>query len=73
MADTIEEIKRKLSTRYLGKDGVHGIGFSRRENVLRLYVHPEPGANRNALLAAVTKEAGPYKVILVEEDRPSLA
>jgi hypothetical protein len=73
MADTIEEVKQRLSRLYLGKVGVHGIGFSRSQNALRLYVHPEPGADREALLAAVAKEAGPYKVVLVEEERPTLS
>ena len=73
MADSIEDVKQRLSRLYLGKAGVHGIGFSRAQNVLRLYVHPEPGADREALLAAVTKEAGPYKIVLVEEERPSLS
>ncbi len=73
MADTIEDVKRRLSKLYLGKAGVHGIGFSRSQDALRLYVHPEPGADRQALLAAVAKEAKPFKVVLVEEESPSLS
>jgi hypothetical protein len=71
VATPIEDIKRKLSERYLGKGGVHAIGFSRSKNTLRLYVHGDAGANRNELMEKVAKEAAPYKVEVIEEDRPS--
>ena len=72
MTDPIEDVKRKLSERYLGKGGVHAIGLSRSQNTLRLYVHPDPGTNREALVAEVTKDAGPYKLVVIEEDQPSI-
>jgi hypothetical protein len=73
VAEPIEDVKRKLSERYLGKGGVHAIGLSRSENTLRLYVHAESGADWKKLLEKVTKEVAPYKVVVIEEERPSIS
>lgn len=72
MADPIDDVKARLSERYLGKSGVHGIGINRSQNVLRVYVHTEPGSDVEALRRRIVDDAKPYKVVVVEEDRPHI-
>jgi hypothetical protein len=73
VAESIEDVKQRLSGRYLGKEGVHAIGFSRAQNTLRLYVHAEPGADWGALQRKAAKDAAPYKVVVIEEERPTIS
>ena len=37
MSKSLNEIKEKISQKYLGKSGIHGVGMRRREDAVYLY------------------------------------
>ena len=72
MPDSIDEVKDRLRRTYLGKAGIHGVGVSRAEHAIRVYVSPQPDAEQSDVLALVRESARPFPVILVREDRPQI-
>ena len=74
MTASLEEAKKILKGRYVGQSGIHGIGLSRSQNTVILYVSPGQ-SNRpefKSLLKKITLEISPFKVIGKEEDKPRL-
>lgn len=70
MTKSLEEVKRKLSRKYLGKAGIHGMGVSHSKNAVHVYVEKEdPDGERQKLMEEIEKEAAPYKVLPVESER----
>lgn len=71
MSKTIDEVKEKVSRKYLGKFGVHGVGISRSQNAIKLYVDrgSEIEASR---LDAIERDASPCKVLVVKEESPKI-
>jgi hypothetical protein len=71
---TLEEAKQRLSRKYLGKDGIHGIGLSRSQNAVRVHLiycrDPEQTARQGALLNEMKQDAAPYVVLLTFEEAP---
>jgi hypothetical protein len=71
MPDSIDEVKDRLRRSYLGKGGIHGVGVSRAEQAIRVYVtHGE--ADQPDVLALMRESASPFPVIVVREDRPQI-
>lgn len=65
MAQSLEETKSRLSAKYLGKCGVHGVGIIRDQEAVRFDID-EAEQNEAALgqlLEQARREAHPYKVI----------
>jgi hypothetical protein len=71
MAKTIDEVKAQVSRKYLGKFGVHGVGISRSQNAIKLYVDQgsEIAASR---LKAIEQDASPCKVLIIREESPKI-
>lgn len=72
MPDSIDEVKDRLRRSYLGKAGIHGVGVSRSEHAIRVYVGPQPDAEQSDVLAMMRESASPFAVIVVREDRPQI-
>lgn len=72
MDKTLDEIKEALSDKYLGQAGIHGIGLSRTENAIRVYLQESPDEEQQRVLKGVETDASPYKIIVVPSVRPSL-
>jgi len=74
MSSSLDETKQLLSQKYLGKEGIHGIGLSRRENAIRVHMIPATDADHAArqedLIAQLKKEADPHSVQVTTEDKP---
>lgn len=68
MDRTLEETKNDLRESFLGKGGIHGIGMSRSDRVIRIYTDPH-ATGQTDLLNEVREAAKPYSVIIVTEDR----
>jgi hypothetical protein len=71
---SLDETQRLLSQKYLGKEGIHGIGLSKRENAIHVYMIPARDADHAArqkdLIAQLKKEAGSHPVRVTAEDKP---
>lgn len=65
-----EQVKSRLSEEYLGKRGIHGIGYRASENAIVVYV--EKGADFEGLRQELSSKAAPYDVIVVGEDAPRI-
>jgi hypothetical protein len=70
MSDTLTETKRHLSSRYLGREGIHGFGLRRSEGAVCVYLEPRPGGDQDLLLREVESEAAPFRLIVIREERP---
>jgi hypothetical protein len=73
MSKSLDEMKKHLVRKYLGKAGIHGVGISRAQNAVRVYMQPESDDIQEALLKEIEKEAAPFKVLPVKSDRPSIS
>jgi 5,10-methylenetetrahydrofolate reductase len=71
---SLDETKRLLSQKYLGKEGIHGIGLSQRDSAIRVHLAPardaDHAARQDDLLAQLKKDAGPHAVQVTREDAP---
>jgi|GEM_PF-1374217 len=69
---SLDEVKREIATKFLGKASIHSVGISRAENAVRVYVETESEPALKDVLAEIQKEAAPYKVIPVQAERSSI-
>jgi hypothetical protein len=73
MADlTLKDARERLKKKWLGKHGIHGVGLSRAENAIKLYVGPDSEIDSSELWLRIEKEAAPFRVIVVREEQPFL-
>lgn len=73
MGDALEEAKRRLKHRLLGRCGIHAVGIRRAENAVCLYAAAVEDAELTALLPEIEKEVAPLRVLLIEEAPPKAA
>jgi hypothetical protein len=68
MADpeSLENAKRKVAERMLGRDGVHAVGLRRAEGAVSIYWDPASGGTAAKIGAQARALAEPHHVILVE-------
>jgi hypothetical protein len=50
MMETLEEVKDRLKGGYLGKAGIHGLGISRAQGAIRVYISPGSGLDQTDVL-----------------------
>jgi hypothetical protein len=72
MSQSLESVKNRLRQSYLGKGGIHGLGLSRAEKAIRVYVDAQAGADESEVIEQLRESARPYPVIVVREDRPRI-
>jgi hypothetical protein len=70
--ELLKEAKRKISERHLGHHGIHGVGLRTSESALCIYVDPGSRLEGTETLREIKNEAAPFKIVLVEEERPSI-
>ena len=74
---SLDQTKRFLSQKYLGKEGIHGIGLSRRENAIRVHMvrarDAAHAARQDEVIAQLKHEAKPHPVQVQVEDAPMKA
>ena len=71
MSESLDDVKTRLSTRYLGRDGIHAIGLRRPTNQIVVYVSPP--ANAQELLERMRDDSGGYELIAVTTPASNLA
>lgn len=69
---SLDEVKRQLSRKHLGKGGIHGVGARPSEQAIMVYLSPGPDDEREKLREELEKEAAPYQVILVTDTPPKI-
>jgi hypothetical protein len=70
---SLEATKRRLSRKYLGKGGVHGIGLSRAKQAVRVHLGSgdnEHEGEQGAVLEELRRDAAPYDVLITVEEPP---
>jgi len=72
MAHTLEDVKSRFRSRYLGRGGVHGLGIRRSENAVCVYLDAQERPEQPALLAEMKEEAAPFGVLVIREERSLL-
>jgi hypothetical protein len=72
MSGAIEEVKDRLRELFVGKAGIHGVGISRAQKAIRVYIDRDAGAEQGPLLEQIRASAAPFPVIVVQEDRPKI-
>jgi hypothetical protein len=72
MSESLDEVKRRIARKYLGKAGIHGVGIRRAQNALNVYAKADASPDQQQLLKEIEREAAPYKVIVTQEERPSI-
>jgi hypothetical protein len=70
MDDPLIELKRRIRNDYLGRGGIHGIGVSRSQNAISVYVDKDAVVDP-VLLDDLARRAEPYAVLLVRQDKSS--
>lgn len=72
MDKSLDEVKEDISQKYLGKSGIHGIGIRRKKNALCVYTDTETSPKQKAVLEEIKKQAAPYSVVTIEEERAKI-
>jgi hypothetical protein len=72
MSDLLNKVKRRISTKYLGKAGIHGVGIRRSQNALCLYLDTDINTDQKKILQSIEQEAVPYKVLIISENKPKI-
>lgn len=70
--DALERAKRRLSERYIGIAGIHGLGLLRADRVLRVYCVPGESAHRQSILEQLKRDAEPLKVEVISKLPPRI-
>lgn len=73
MSESLEEVKRRLRDKYLGKEGIHGLGIRRSQNALCVYAKLNSSREQNKLLQELKNEAAPYQVMVIDEEPPRIS
>ena len=72
MPESIEAVKNRLRQSFLGKAGIHGVGLSRAEQAIRVYVSSTAHSDQADFLEQLRRSAAPFRVIVVNEERPRI-
>jgi hypothetical protein len=70
MAETLDQVKDRVSRKYLGKEGIHGVGLRRSSGAITIYFSPSQAESQQDLLDTITQEVRPFKVLVVQSKRP---
>lgn len=69
----LEELKSRVSRKYLGKAGIHGLSVRPSSNTLCVYMSRGSGKQHQELLQNLKADAAPLHVLLFEEEPPKAA
>jgi hypothetical protein len=70
MGKSIDDVKRELSGKYLGRAGIHAIGIARPQKAIRIYYSPQSAPYQSSVFKEIEIEAQPFNVIRIK-DKPS--
>ena len=72
MTDSLDVIKSRVRERFIGREGVHGVGIRRAEQAICVYLDQdcEETAALRGLISEIERDATPFRVIVVREQKP---
>ena len=70
MQTELEELKSRVSRKYLGKGGIHAVSVRSSSETLCVYMSPGSAEQQQELLQNLKADAAPFKVLFVEEEPP---
>jgi hypothetical protein len=73
VSDDLEKVKTLLSSRYIGKAGIHAIGMRASADAISVYMAPGSRERYKQILQDLKKEAEPFEVLFTEEEPPEPA
>jgi len=68
MKDSLDTVKRRISAKYLGKCGIHGVGLSRSANAICIYLDKQSD-ELTPCLKELKLDATPFQVLTFREER----
>lgn len=67
----ISAVKAELSSRFLGRDGIHGFSTHPGRKVIRIFAAPTEAADlRKRVIDEIARAAAPFEVEVVVADSP---
>lgn len=72
MSDDLENVKRLLSRKYLGKAGIHAVGIRPSANAISVFIAPGSLERYKQLFEQLKKDAEPFEVLVAEEEPPKI-
>jgi hypothetical protein len=69
MGDPLLDVKRGIRDQYVGRCGIHGVGVSRSQKAVRVYIDPDATIDQE-LAAELGRKAEPFKLVFVREEPP---
>ncbi len=70
--ESLDEVRKRISRKYLGKAGIHGVGIRRKQQAICLYLSITADSRQKELLEKIQRETTPYKVLQIEEEQPKI-
>ncbi len=71
LTETLKDVKRRLSARFLGRSGIHGFGINRAAGSVRVYVDLDKDSLPDDLLSELRKHAGGHAIEVIPQARAS--
>lgn len=68
MAETLEQVKNRVSKKYLGKAGIHSVGLRRSQGTITVYYAPSAEEAQSQVLEKLSEEARPFKVLALQAE-----
>ena len=73
MAEDLATVRRRVSRKFLGKAGIHGVGLHPSiGQTLAIYRKPGDEAEDAAIIADLKKEVGPFGCEIIEDAAPTI-
>ena len=72
MGDSLHEVKRRLSAKYLGRGKIHGVGVREDRNAICLYVAKDDSSEQKVLLQQAAEDAAPYPLLTVSSNQAKI-
>jgi hypothetical protein len=70
--ESLDEVKKLVTHKYLGKAGIYAVGISRLQNAICVYIEADSSTEQKILLKHIEKDSTPFKVLIIEEERPMI-
>jgi hypothetical protein len=69
MSKSLDQVKKSISRKYLGKAGIHAVAIQPKTNSLYIYFDSESDQQQTDVLEKIKKEVEPYLLVKIKEER----
>lgn len=70
--DALDLVRSKIASQFLGRNGIHAVGLSRRDKAVKIYYNAVSPPDRH-ILDAIEQQAHPFAIQFVAEQPPQAA